>query len=258
MTTASFKTKALLILLFMAALPLFAQNARRHLLYGDRAFEQKDFEEAELNYRRAELKQPGAQSRYNLGNALYHQDKFEEAEGYFRSAAEDAPDAAFRADALHNLGNAQLRKGKAAAAIESYKQALRLRPGDAETRQNLALALQAQEQQKAEEQAQSEAEEEMQEAGTQDQQAGNPDQNANDPGPPAEGKAQGENSKTGDQPPQSEDQSSSEDGQGGAPAPAMNKTEAEKLLEIMEREEQKVQQRLRRATSAPPKSSKDW
>ena len=38
----------------------------------------------------------------------------------------------------------------------------------------------------------------------------------------------------------------------------LSKQEAEKLLKIIEQEEQKVQEKLRRKQSSPNKSSKDW
>ncbi|HRD83410.1 MAG TPA: hypothetical protein PLL53_21800, partial [Saprospiraceae bacterium] len=44
----------------------------------------------------------------------------------------------------------------------------------------------------------------------------------------------------------------------GNPKPGTRNAETDQLLQIMAREEQKVQQRLRRAGSAAPKSAKDW
>lgn len=264
MTTTQRILNTLFTLLFMATTPLLAQNAHRELLQGDRAYRQGDYSEAEQRYRRAELKQPGSQSWYNLGNSIYQQKRFDEAAGYFRKAAEGSAEPALRSRALHNLGNAQLQQGDAAGAVEAYKQALRLRPGDADTRHNLALALRMQEAQKAEEQAQK-AEEQSQNAGQQDQKSSDQDQRS-------EGREQSEEAEprepqpgSGDPQPASGNRSPSDRRRDGTQQPgdgeakvSMTKAEAEKLLQIMEKEEHKVQQRVRRTTSAPPRSSKDW
>ncbi|MBX2929537.1 MAG: tetratricopeptide repeat protein [Saprospiraceae bacterium] len=273
MTLSSILQTTIFTSLFLAAIPLYAQKAHRDLRMGDGAYRLEDFAEAEENYRRAEVRQPGLQSWYNLGNALYRQERYEEAAGYYKKSAEAAADPALRARALHNLGNAQFQQGKLPEAIDAYKQALRNNPNDAGTRQNLAMALQQR------------AESEGQEANGQNskgQEANGKEQRAEGEGANGQNsKGQGANGKEqmerNDIPMTKEigradgakrhpdDEGNRESGEAnGQPAPENNpqpsipRSEAEKLLQIMEREEQKVQQRLRRATSTPPKSSKDW
>jgi Ca-activated chloride channel family protein len=51
--------------------------------------------------------------------------------------------------ALYNLGNAQLAGGDPAAAVEAFKQSLRLAPDQVDAKHNLELALRALEQQKS-------------------------------------------------------------------------------------------------------------
>jgi tetratricopeptide (TPR) repeat protein len=63
------------------------------------------------------------------------------------AAGKDAEAKALRPDALYNLGNAYLAAGYAAAAAESYRAALRLRPDHRPTKHNLELALRALEKQ---------------------------------------------------------------------------------------------------------------
>ena len=57
------------------------------------------------------------------------------------AAGKDAEARALRPDALYNLGNAYLAAGYAAAAADSYRAALRLRPDHQPTKHNLELAL---------------------------------------------------------------------------------------------------------------------
>jgi tetratricopeptide (TPR) repeat protein len=63
------------------------------------------------------------------------------------AAGKDAEARALRPDALYNLGNAYLAAGYAAAAADSYRAALRLRPDHQPTKHNLELALRALEKQ---------------------------------------------------------------------------------------------------------------
>lgn len=120
-----------------------AQSAHEALRTGDRLYENHDFEAAEQAYRQAG---PGAQARYNEGNAVYRQGRYADAAALYRAAAETAKAPAARADALYNLGNACLKQRQYAQAIEAYQQALRLRPGDSDAKINLQLAKQIQKQ----------------------------------------------------------------------------------------------------------------
>jgi tetratricopeptide (TPR) repeat protein len=114
-----------------------AQSSHEALRSGDRFYEKKDFEAAEQAYRRAGS---NAKARYNQGNAVYRQGRYADAAALYRAAAATAKSPAARADALHNLGNAHLKQQQYAQAIEAYQQALRLRPGDPDTKINLQLA----------------------------------------------------------------------------------------------------------------------
>ncbi len=57
------------------------------------------------------------------------------------AAATDPAATSLRPEALYNLGNAYLATGDAAKAAESYRAALRLRPGHRAAKHNLELAL---------------------------------------------------------------------------------------------------------------------
>ncbi len=244
---------------FATVLP--AQNAHRELLRGDRAYRQNNYAEAEQYYRQAENKQSGVQSWYNLGNSLYQQEQYEEAAAHFRKAAEASTDPHMRARAWYNLGNAQFRQGDLPAAIEAYKNALRNNPQDADTRHNLALAQKEREGQRAEGREQrAESGEQKVEGGEEGERKDvSPDAGRQSREKPQDGS---HSAATGNSPGQPANGSGSEGKPSGEPAAGnrqpMNNSEAEKLLQIMEREEQRVQQRMRRAASSPPKSAKDW
>lgn len=78
---------------------------------------------------------PGAQ--LEAANAAYLAGDFAAAAARYEALVADGYDGA----ALHlNLGNARLRLGRRGLAAASYERALRLDPGDADARANLALA----------------------------------------------------------------------------------------------------------------------
>jgi hypothetical protein len=76
-------------------------------------------------------------ARFDAANQAYQAGDFEAAARGYRALAADGWESA----ALHgNLGNAELRLGQRGRAVASYQRALRVDPGDADVRANLALA----------------------------------------------------------------------------------------------------------------------
>lgn len=225
---------ALLLLAFAA---IHAQpTAHRYLRKGDNAYESNNFTQAEENYRKALEKSENPQGSYNLGNAIYQQERYDEAIPRYEESAQSLKEDLARARAFHNLGNAYYQKNELEKSIEAYKNALRLNPSDMETKFNLAIAqrkLQQQEQEQNEDQQQNQQEEQEQDEQQQ-------------PPPDSEEEQQQKQQQQGepqDVPEQPQD---------------LTKEEARKLLEIIDQEEQKVQQKLRKAQAKPTKSKKAW
>ncbi len=85
---------------------------------------------------------------------MYKQKKFAEAIEQFQKFADKTTDKKAKANAYHNIGNANLEAQKYKESIAAYKKALRENPADNETRYNLSYAkkkLQQQQQKKDEE-----------------------------------------------------------------------------------------------------------
>jgi tetratricopeptide (TPR) repeat protein len=160
------------LLLFSGAAT--AQSTHKLMRQGDKAYDFENYQEAEKHYRdAADLKYGDPLAQYNLGNALYKQGKWDDAATRFEQAARQADTPAFEADALHNLGNAQMKLHKFKEAVEAYENSLRLRPGDAETKQNLQMAkkkLKEEEEKQRQEQQQQEEQQQQQSQSEQDQQ----------------------------------------------------------------------------------------
>lgn len=133
-----------LIIIAMTVISVSAQEEFGHIREGNKLYHDKKYTEAEVAYRRGLQSNPKSfEAAYNLGNALFRQEKFAEALEQFQSIIPDSKASKDRlASALHNAGNALLKQQKVKESIEAYKQSLKLRPGDDETRYNLAFAQQ--------------------------------------------------------------------------------------------------------------------
>src|SRR6185295_11877590 len=98
-------------------------------------------------FTRAAAARPGdPRAQLNLGDALYKSGKFDDAQARYEALAADAR-SPLAAAARYNLGNTLFQKQDYAGAVRAYRDALRLTPGDADTRHNLEMALRAQQQQ---------------------------------------------------------------------------------------------------------------
>ena len=166
-----------LLLCLLMAVPLMAQKTeRRQMVQGNKLYEEEMYTEAEIAYRKAlEEKAESARVKMNLGDALYNQQKFNEAlEQYQLLAADNNLDKGLQADAFHNIGNVMMQAQDYGKAVEAYRQSLIRRPGDDQTRYNLAMAQallkQQQEQQQQQQDQQQEQQQDKQDQQQQEQQ----------------------------------------------------------------------------------------
>lgn len=135
--------KSLYIILFLfAASGVQAQQLPERSLVrkGNRQYNKGNYEQSAGHYEQALQAAPGQfEAIYNLGNALYKAERFDRAEQTMQQAAADSLRAdTERAEAFYNLGNAQFKQQKYQEALESYKQSLRLNPSDMEAKYNYA------------------------------------------------------------------------------------------------------------------------
>lgn len=119
---------------------------------GNRLFRAEKYDEAVREYRGA--LRDGDDSpvlRYNLGTALLELGRYQEAQEHLEAAL-DAVDPALRQYVHYNLGQRFLEDARSSrdaragmalydAAVEAYRQALRLRPDDPDAKWNYELAL---------------------------------------------------------------------------------------------------------------------
>jgi len=113
---------------------------------GERLYHQGKYPEAYDVFRQALERDSSARLTFDAGSALYRLERYDEAVAAFRQSSR-AP--GLRQKSLYNLGNALVRAaeerpGEPAPLLDAvavYEEALRLAPGDPETRWNLEVAL---------------------------------------------------------------------------------------------------------------------
>ena len=222
-----------------------------------------------------------AEAPYNLGTTLYKENHIEEAFGYLKEAANRSLEPDLSHKAFHNIGNVYMQKEEYDNAIEAYKQALRNDPTDEETRYNLALAKKKKEEQ---EQQQEQDQDQNQDQDQQDQQENeeNKEKDQED--------QEGDQEKEGDQGDSKEKEKESEEEKGdgsekeeqkkgegdqkqeqgkrpedkqpqGNPKPQeLSKQQIENLLQALQNEENKVQEKMnaKKVQGRKLKVEKDW
>src|SRR5688572_12079682 len=127
-----------LILLFFTCLAVAAQAQTNSILKGNQLYKAGQFEQAEIQYRKALEAEPGdTTAMHNLANALHRQGKFEEAIRVTNSLAKSAKDSSTKSTAYYNQGVSYTKQNNLEASIESYKSALKQNPNDQQARENL-------------------------------------------------------------------------------------------------------------------------
>ena len=111
--------------LFFAAFCANAQVDRHDVRSGNRRFSKEKYREAEIDYRKALLKDTVSMAaNYNLASTLYREENFEEAAKVLERIKEVAPLSERVSDYNYNAGDIALARKDYAAAVESFKQSL--------------------------------------------------------------------------------------------------------------------------------------
>lgn len=101
-------------------------------------YEQKKYDSALENYRKAQVKSPDNPNvLYNLATALYQTQQYQEAKKHYETVIQKAEDVQLKEQALYNYGNTLYRLGEFDKAIKAYEEALELVPEDEDAKYNL-------------------------------------------------------------------------------------------------------------------------
>jgi Ca-activated chloride channel family protein len=191
-------------------------------------------------------------TRFNVAGGLYKSGKYDEAAALYEALGRDAG-SPVAAAARFNRGNSLYQKQDYRGAVQAYRDALRARPGDEETRRNLELALRAlqeqEEQQKKQQQQQDEKQKDQQKP-QQDQKQQGQDQQKQDQ------KSQGQPGQSQEQPRPQTPQEREE--QRFRQETGMPKERAMQLLDALQQNEKAEQKKLLAQKRAQRKKGKDW
>ena len=227
---------------------------------------ESDFEKAEKNYRVAindslsDLK-----ATFNLSNEYYTEGYFEDAISRQLEAIKLAKNKIEKHKAFHNLGNSFMKKEMCSEAVSAYKSALRNNPNDDETRYNLALAKQCEDEQSKndDDQNDDQQDQENKEKDNKDDQKDDQQEQENKEKDNKDDPNQQKDDQGKDDPDQQKDKNkdSYEDSKPNENKKSqLSKQQIKNLLKAMENAEKKVQAKVNESKQKGIKvvSEKDW
>lgn len=228
----------------------------------------ENFIEAEKKYRLGvSAKQNNAAGSYNLGNAYYKSELYDEAMLRHLEAINNSGLKLEKHKAYHNIGNTLMRQKRCKEAVSAYKNALRNSPSDDESRYNLALA-----QECAKEQGDGKGQDKDKDRDENKDDKENSDENKDneeknkDKGGEDEEKKEGDDKEDEDGKPKDDngnqnDKDPKKDKGQPKPQPGkMSPQQVKNLLEAMNNEEKKVQEKMNASKTKGVKiqTEKDW
>ena len=254
-----------ILLIFISAICLFsmealAQKERKFIRAGNDLFEGEKFENSEVEYRKAlDKKINSYEAGFNLGDALYKQKKYDEALKQFQTLALTEKNPERLGELFHNIGNTLLESKKIDESIEAYKQSLRFRPNANETKYNLEYARQMKKEQEQQKQNQQDNKDQQNKDQQNKDQKDNKGQDKKEQNKKEQDKdqqnQQNQQNKQGDQDKKEGDQEKQQN--------KISKEDAKRLLEALENDEKKVQEKVQKARAKSQqakrtKIKKDW
>jgi len=223
------KNIILTILMLGIVVSAFAQEERHIIREGNEYYKNKEYDKAELNYKKAMEINPEATTLINnTANAQYRNGLFTDAASSYENYLKLAGSKKEKADAFYNIGNSYLQAAEYDKSIQAYQNALKMDPTHDQSRYNMAVATKIQEQQQG--------------GGGQGQQNQDKDDQNKD-------KNKDQNKDKGDKgnSDQNKDQDKKDDKKENQPQPKenqMTREEMERFLESLQQEEKNLQEKL--------------
>lgn len=201
---------------------LQAQDERRFIRKGTDKYNKGDFVESGNEYWKAlDKNQNSLEARFNVAATMFKQEKYQDAIKQLQALSNQTNDKDVLGKIFHNIGNSYMGLNDLDNGINAYKTALKNNPFDDETRYNLIAAMKMKKQQE-DQQDQKQEQQEKEQKKEQEQQQQNQEQ-------------------------QQEQQQ------------GISRENAERILQAMEEDEKKLQEKLNKQKETQPvRIEKNW
>ncbi len=262
------KMFAVVLLLGISAVSSYAQTDKKEVRQGNRFYKEGNFKEAEVEYRKALIKDSmSVAGNYNLANTLMQQEDAANAELIYaklgdtisripvnvdwKKGSVEVEKKSVSSDYYHNLGNSLLEQKRYQEAVDAYKNALRRNPSDDLTRENYIYAKKKLEDQQNQDQNQQQQQQQQNQDQNQDQQQNNQDQQQD--------QNQNQDNKENNNPDndKQDQQNQPQNGQ----QPKITPQAAEQMLQAMQEKENQTQEKVKEEKAKALKSKqkeKNW
>ena len=125
----------------VSAVDASAQVDRREVRQGNRKFKKAEYNESEVAYMKALLKDSlSVAANYNLANTLYRMEEYDNAKAALDRVGEAAQMSPSSADYYYNLGSVAMAQKDWKTAVEALQQSLLRNPGDLNAKENYIYA----------------------------------------------------------------------------------------------------------------------
>lgn len=245
---------------------LYAQDYKSNTRKGNKLYEEKKYNDAEVLYRKALASDSTFyKAQYNLGDALYKEKQYDEAVKYYSKVLENpTTDNETKAMAHYNMGNSFLQSGldnrtdpaameKFKNAISSYQNSLKINPKDADAKYNLSYAkkmLQQMQQQNQQQQQNNQQQNQQQQQDNKENKDKNEQQNKDQ-------QQQNQNQQQQDQDQQQNKDKQQQQKQGADKKQEQKKKDAERILDAVKNNEKKTLDK-QKVKVRGGKIEKDW
>ena len=219
---------------------------------GNRQFKREQFEKSVDSYQRAlQHDSTSFEAKYDLASALYRTERYDKAEKTLLSIVSDTTRTELeRGEVAYNLGNTQFAQQKYKEALSSYRQAMRCNPDDEDAKFNYAFTKRLIQQQEQQQQQNQDQNQDQNQQNQDQQQQQNQDKNQD----------QNEDQQNDQNQQQPQNQQGKEEQQKGGQRPegAMSPEQQEALLQAIQAEEDKTQDKLKEKAGVLIRGNKNW
>lgn len=241
-------TRLLLQALLLILAPICAHAQTNRLLQeGNKLYDQHKYDAATSAYMKALQKDPNnTAGLFNLGNALYQKQQFDSSRKIMAATAIAIKDKNGKAAANYNIGNTYMAQKKWEDAVNAYKQTLRNNPQDADAKYNLSYAEQMLKKQNNGGGGKNDKKDKK------DQKQDKKDQNKDDKNKDKDKQDQNKDQQNKDKQDQDKDQQQQQ-----SPS-KLSKEQADNMLNALQQQEKKLQDKMKKEKGIPVKMDKDW